>query len=290
MDPGKLRLRQDFSGDPAASAARAKLLCLVFDAAGDSFAGSLDVAPFAYFDDAGGCIATLEAFAMPLVCDGAPLRVGAIRQVAVHPDWRGHGLFRRLMEMALIWCDREGMTCVLLYTAEPALYHRFGFRACDQHKRVGRPPPAGSTRAATARRLRLGTPADDALLDDLLTKRTTVSHHVAVSTAFALLPSRLVQDDDWALDYIAACQAVVVSKQDDAGVFSLIDVVAPAMPSLATILRGLGRAPDGVAVLFPTDRLDWSGTPAIDDTGLMIRGTAPAAFARPFMLPPTTEF
>ncbi len=284
-----LTLRRDFFGDPAARRAYAVLIDDVFEIdvpRRDALCGAdPSTRPFAYFDGDGACAASAEFFTLPMRVGGTLLPAAALRLVAVAPAWRGCGLFRALMERLLAHCDAHG-GLALLYAEHIALYTRFGFRLLPQHRRVGPPPSPFPLGADVPRRLDIGRDEDRALLSNLLERRTPVSDHVAVAGGAALFLSQIA---DAALDYLPSLDTIVVSE-DGADAFTLIDVVAPRIPPLATMLAALNRAPARVAVLFPTDKLAWSGTAEAEDTGLMVRGVQPPAFREPFMLPPTTGF
>ena len=75
-----------------------------------------------------------------LVCDSHDATATGVRLVATDPAWRGQGLFRDLMERALAWCETMSKGPCLLYTADPAIYGRFGFLPLAQHAFVGAAP------------------------------------------------------------------------------------------------------------------------------------------------------
>ena len=279
-------MREDFWGDPAATASYAVLMREVFDidiVARDRLCGrELTCRPLAFFDADGACVASVEAFDLPLVLDGAQHRVAAIRSVAVASAWRGQGLFRRLMTDLLA---RLGSSPALLYAEHTALYTPFGFRPILQHRYVG-PTPLPSGPPTSLRRLSLERQEDLALLRGLLAGRSPVSNAVAVDGGASLL---LAQADGYALDYSAELDAVVVSEED-AESYTLVDVVGARIPLLAEVISAVRPEAELTHVLFPPDKLCWDATAVADDTGLMIRGPEPAALQHGFMLPPTTEF
>ena len=243
--------------------------------------------PFALFDADKRCVAGLEAAVLPLILDGVAGVAGAIRSVAVDPGWRGRGLFRRLMIEALAWCDlRTAAGPVILYTEEPALYDRFGFRELAQHGFVGRPPRSASAEAA--RPLDLDAAADRLLIRTLIDRRAPVSSQAALGVDADLLLSHLA-DESWRVAYLASAEAIIAWGEEPDTIV-VADVIAPALPDLATILGALPAQALNVKVMFPPDRIGWDGTPEPEDAGLMIRGVIPAAMQRPFMFPPTAEF
>lgn len=282
----QLTFRTNFFGDSSASAAHAALMQAVFDVDPRAIEAHPDPAwmPFALFDPDGRCTAAVEAAVMTLVADAVPVSVTAIRRAGVDPAWRGQGLFRDVMVAALTWCETAAPGPTLLYTADHALYDRFGFRPLAQFKVAGG-APAPLARAAS----RIVDPrAEDALLRRLLATRTPVSARCALGGGASLFITHVRDAEDLTLAYAPDLDAIIVHEVEDDAIL-VVDVVAAAMPTLAQILAALPPRPR-VTVLFPTDRLDWTGDYVAEETGLMIRGAAPAAMARPFMLPPTTEF
>jgi GNAT superfamily N-acetyltransferase len=242
---------------------------------------------FALFEPGGACVANVDAAILPLFVDGREASAGALRSVAVREDWRGKGLFADLMREALAWCDGRSADVALLYTEEPALYGRFDFRSWPQHAFVG---PAPCPRpGARARRLDLTRAADQELVTALIGRRAPVSWQCALGGDAALFLVNLAGDAGLSAVY-AEAEDMLIVFEDDADGLTLVDIAAAAIPDLPTVLGLLDARPGRVKTLFPPDRLGWSGAPVLEDTGLMIRGTAPAAFAQPFMFPPTAEF
>ena len=282
-----LTLRRGFWGDPAAAAAYARLMLDVFNidvAARDALCGSDPTCrASAFFDVSGACVASAEAFILPLVLSGARNDAAAIRSVAVASHRRGQGLFRATMTDLLAQCEGS---LALLYAEHAALYTPFGFRPLSQHKFVGHTPPAASTPSSATRRLIFCRKQDLALLGRLLAQRSPVSNTVAIDGGASLFLDRA---GDYALTYSTAHDAVIVSNED-ADAFTLVDVVAAQIPTLAEIVSVLRPKSFVTEVLFPPDKLQWHGIATPDDTGLMMRGPEAAAFQRSFMLPPTTEF
>lgn len=243
--------------------------------------------PLAFFDATQRCVASIEVAVLPLVCDGRDATATAVRLVATDPAWRGQGLFRDLMERALALCATMSDGPCLLYTAEPAIYDRFGFLPLEQHAFVGAPPTLRD--GAGARTLDVSRADDRRLVERLLETRTPVSDRCAVVAAPALFMSFVTGADDLVLAYDAAGELLVAYERDDDCV-TIVDVVAAAMPPLDVILRAIKRPITRLKTLFPPDRLGWDGEAVAEDTGLMARGQRPAAMTRPFMLPPTTGF
>jgi GNAT superfamily N-acetyltransferase len=76
--------------------------------------------PFVYVEG-GALLSHVGVLEMPLFLTGAAQRVGGIHAVCTHPEHRRRGLFRRVMEDALRYCDERYET-VELTTDHPEYY------------------------------------------------------------------------------------------------------------------------------------------------------------------------
>jgi GNAT superfamily N-acetyltransferase len=295
LDSAGLTFRQDYFGDPAGWAA---LVCLLKDIFGIDIGplqqlGGPDPTsmPFGWFDAEGELTANISAFALPFVLNGRIVHAAGLQSGAVRPPWRGRGLYRDVTVNALDWCERQGFEAVILYTDKPSLYEPYGFHAIPLHRYEGA-APAPSSSAAPARPL-LPTNADDlALLQSLLKIRSPVSTSLAVTVNAAMFLINTQLDPDIRISFLAEREAAIAWKMDEAGRFSLLDVVAAEIPPLAVILTGLEIAPASVEVLFRPDKLSWEGAPQQLEGGtrLMLRGLGDAAPDFPAMLSPMAEF
>ncbi|NYT30574.1 GNAT family N-acetyltransferase [Rhizobium sp. WYCCWR 11128] len=295
LDSAGLTFRQDYFGDPAGWAA---LVCLLKDIFGIDIGplqqlGGPDPTsmPFGWFDAEGELAANISAFALPFVLNGRIVHAAGLQSGAVRPPWRGRGLYRDVTVKALDWCDQQGFEAVILYTDKPSLYEPYGFHAIPLHRYDGAAPDP-STPAAPARPL-LPTNADDlALLQSLLKGRSPVSASLAVTVNAAMFLINTQLDPDIRVSFLEDKQAVIAWKVDEAGRFSLLDVVAADTPPLAAILSGLKIAPVSVEVLFRPDKLGWEGVPLSLESGtrLMLRGLGDATPDFPAMLSPMAEF
>lgn len=244
---------------------------------------------FSYFDGKGRCVANASICALPLVVEGRLVDAMGIQSVAVRPELRGRGLFRDVMQRTLAWCDARS-PLVLLTTAAPELYYRFGFRVVPEHRIVG-PAPAPRRGVRPARPLDLNI--DLALVKRSLDRRVPVSDVVGLRHHGAMfLMNVAASEAHWRLDHLLDYGAIVISDTRDSGTFRLLDIVAKEMPPLAAILGALGLQPERVEICFPTDKLGYVGDPlpAGKKTKLMARGPFVDGDRRPFMLPPTAAF
>lgn len=295
LDSAGLTFRQDYFGDPAGWSA---LVCLLRDIFGIDIGplqwlGGPDPTsmPFGWFDVEGGLAANISAFALPFVLNGRTVNAAGLQSGAVRPPWRGRGLYRDLTVKALDWCERQGFEAIILYTDKPSLYEPYGFRSIPLHRYEG-VAPAPLTSAAPARPLAPTHTDDLALLQSLLKSRSPVSTSLAVTGNAAMFLINTQLNPDVRVSFLEDRQAAIAWTVDEAGRFSLLDVVVAEIPPLAAILGGLGIAPGSVEVLFRPDKLNWTGTPQPlkGGTVLMLRGLGDAAPNFPAMLSPMADF
>jgi len=294
--PGRsgLTFRQDYFGDTAAWRALATLLESTFgiDVTAMDRLGGPDPSsvPFAFFDTAGACIANITAFSLPLVVDGVFVRAAGLQSGAVRPDFRGHGLYRTVVQAALDHCDAEGFEAVALLTDTPELYQRYGFRPLALHRFTG-PAPSGGE-AGPVRRLDMMNEADVTLLARLLEGRRPVSDRFAPLRQKEMFLFNAALNAHLRLDLMEEDNTVIAWRHEEDGTFALVDIVGARIPRLADILASLRVTPPHVTVHFAPDHLGWEGR-AVADTErlvLMLRAAEGLRPALPFGLPPTAEF
>ena len=289
-----LTFRSDYFGDPAAFRALADLLEATFD---------IDITilhrlggpdptsvAFAWFDDTGACIANISAFSLPLVIDGVLVRAAGLQSGAVRPSHRGRGLYRDVMQKALVHCDAEGFEAVALLTDTPDLYRRYGFRPLVQHRFSGAAPQGGH--GSAVRRLDIGVNRDTEVISRLIDGRAPVSDHFAPLRQREMFLFNAALAPDVNLDLLEKHGAVVAWRAGEDGGFELLDVVGSNIPDLADILASLAISPSRVRVHFSPDRLAWDGV-AVPDEGdmvLMLRSAKEVAPQKPFALSPMAEF
>ena len=295
LDSAGLTFRQDYFGDAAGWAALVRLLQDIFgiDIGPLQQLGGPDPTsmPFGWFDAEGELVANISAFALPFIINGRIVHAAGLQSGAVRPQWRGRGLYRDLTMKALDWCDRQDFEAVILYTDKPSLYEPYGFRSIPLHRYEGA-APAPSTSAAAALSLSPADADDLALLQLLLKARSPVSTTLSVATNAAMFLINTQLDPDVRISLLEDCQAVIAWKMDETGRFSLLDVVAAEIPSLAAILGGLDIASATIEVLFRPDKLGWTGAPQPFESGtrLMLRGLGDDAPHFPAMLSSMADF
>lgn len=212
-----------------------------------------------------------------LAAEGRDLSVGGIHAVCTAPDRRGRGLMRRCMEQALAFADERYATAVL-WTEQPALYERHGFRRCEELL-FRAALPEGARRADGGRALDPGRPEDLALLRAMLAARTPVSGLCAAQDAGShflidLAIHRSIEPPGPSVDHLSELGCVVVHRRRGA-VWILEDVVGPSIPPLGALVERLAGDADAVEVLFTPDRLAapaLRAAPRPPASALMVRG------------------
>lgn len=76
-----------------------------------------------------------------LAVEDEPRSILAVHAVCVHPEYRGQGLGREVMERALERVDDTGAKSVMLWSEKTDFYSKFGFEAFPEHRFVA-PAPA----------------------------------------------------------------------------------------------------------------------------------------------------
>ncbi|WP_064693516.1 GNAT family N-acetyltransferase [Rhizobium aegyptiacum] len=295
LDSAGLTFRQDYFDDPTGWAALVRLLKDIFgiDIGPLQQLGGPDPSsmPFGWFDATGELAANISAFALPFVINGRIVHAAGLQSGAVRPQWRGRGLYRDLTVKALDWCEQQGFEAVILYTDKPSLYEPYGFRSIALHRYEGA-APAPSTSAAAALPLSAANADDLALLQALLKARSPVSTTLSVTANAAMFLINMQLDPNIRVSFLGDERAAIAWKMDAAGRFSLVDVVATEIPSLAAILGGLDIASAHIEVLFRPDKLGWAGDPLPLQSGttLMLRGLGDMTPHFPAMLSPMADF
>jgi len=177
-----------------------------------------------------------------------------VQSVAVRPEWRGKGLFRDLMRRALQHADAR-VRLVILATGTPALYSPFGSRQIQEttfSSRRMRQPAEGD-----CRQLSLDVDADVALLRDLFIRRAPTSLLASACDHPALFLLKASLTPGIKLLHLPHLDAVVAIRRDWRAM-TLLDIVAPSIPPLATIMAALNFGDGRIDVHLTPDRLCWT--------------------------------
>ncbi|WP_262032469.1 GNAT family N-acetyltransferase [Microvirga sp. Mcv34] len=226
-------------------------------------------------------VANVSLYERRLWLMGEQVRGFGVQSVAVRPEWRGKGLFRDLMERALGFADARA-DLVILGTGTPDLYTPFGFRQITETTfSAGLAPKQARS---GYRVLTLAEDRDVALLKDLFARRSPTSLVASACDHPALFMLKAVTSPEIELIHLSELDAIVAVEGRQGSSMTLLDLVAPSIPSLDAIVSALGYAGERIDVHLTPDRLSW--TPEQEtriDNGHMVRGVfAPEAHS--FML------
>ncbi len=235
--------------------------------------------PFALVED-GRVISHVGVLDVPLVVCGREQAYAGIHAVCTLESRRRQGLYRRVMEEVLDWCDKRYETLELT-TENPEYYEPFGFRVVPEHTFVAR--PAGPSGSGDLRPLRLDVDADVALLNRLLAGRVPVSS-VLGSREQAIFKFNYALPGG--LSYSPSLDAVLVLERQGARV-TLDDLVVREVPTLDRLLAAIGSPLDEIELRFSPDLLDADAKPVPTDWNdyFMVRGPF-AAEGLPLVVPP----
>lgn len=216
-------------------------------------------------------VAHLGVIDIPLMINGHEMVVSDLHAICTHPDFRGRGYSRAIMEEALEWCAVRSAATVL-FTGRTFLYERYGFRAVRESRFVARGAWPASGSKIPLRALNLRQPDDLAILHRLLAERAPVSRRLGVVHERAAFLFNAVNQPL----YYAEGSDFVVATETEGTILRLYDVVAKRMPTLAEIMAH-GETPiDRVEIYFAPDGLeaDFIAEPHVLDGGsyFMVRG------------------
>ncbi|MGO4569856.1 GNAT family N-acetyltransferase [Rhizobium sp. 2YAF20] len=218
-------------------------------------------------------VANVSIYERRLWLLGKQVTAFGVQSVAVRPAWRGRGLFRDLISRALEYADAR-VDLIILATGIPSLYMPFGFRQVQErtfsgvsaHQRIRR----------KCRRLSLNDDEDVALLRDLFARRSPTSLVASACDHPALFLLKAIEMPEIELVHLPDLDAVVAIKGANQPSITLLDIIAPSIPSLEEVVSALGYEGKRIQVHLTPDRLSW--TPEKEmlvDNGYMVRGAFP---------------
>jgi GNAT superfamily N-acetyltransferase len=230
-------------------------------------------------------VAHVGVLEVPVLVEGRPVRAGGVHAVATHPDHRGRGHARALLETAVDWAAPR-YDVLVLTTEIPALYESVGFRAVPEHRFHApwrRPEPRGRP----LRLLDREDARDVERLGRLLAARDPVSERLGIRSEKdvflfdeALRPLRVSDDLD-----------AVASLEVRGETLHVWDVLASRLPPLEEVLARVPEPFGAVVLHLAPDRLAPAAafearTPWTEDEVdlLMVRGPF-AAERTPFAWP-----
>ena len=228
--------------------------------------------PFARFDG-DRAVAHVGVLSIPLVLAGQQVEAAGIHAVCTHPDYRGRGYNRQLMEEALAYCDSRFDTA-LLFTDEPAIYTRYGFRPVTEHLFSTAAPAVRG--GAPLRRLS-GTAAEDlALLKRLFQNRVPVSEVLGVlEPGTIFITNELFSHQRLERIHYCAELDCLIAFEVQGSILRLYDVVGERMPTLDDVAARIDADFARIEICFTPDLLrapHIEQRPYEDDGYLMVRG------------------
>lgn len=205
-------------------------------------------------EERGALVAHVGVLECETVLAGQRVRVGGVHGVATHPEHRGRGHFRALLDEALAFA-RPRYSTLILTTHDPTLYARAGFREIQEHRfctdvhapavAAASPRPLDGAEAADVRVLRRCFERREPLNDVCAPLRPDIFYFVEARSP---------------LQYVSALDAVL-SYDLAEGQLHLFDVVARSMPSLEEILGRCAPGAVRVACYFHPSKLGGNWTP-----------------------------
>ena len=229
-----------------------------------------------------------------LALGGAPCSVTALHAVCVHPDFRGEGLGRAVVETALESIDAAGRERVILWSEKVEFYAKFGFRPWRESAFQIEAPRAVATDATACDPDR---PEDLARLHAAFRARRPVSAGLAAADSgwhflinLGLWSEAVGSPPRERLAILA--DGVVLAYALGSDQLELHDVIGARLPSLSEIVGAVesieGKRVGKVRFGFTPDRLAPGATPCAsdDEDVLMIRGAPLSPEDAPFALSP----
>jgi GNAT superfamily N-acetyltransferase len=213
---------------------------------------------------------------LPWSIRGEPRRIAGIHAVCVHPLFQGRGFMRQVIESALLQCDAE-FEAAVLFTVEPALYRRFGFRVVPQVAYELR-EPLPSPASARSRVLDAACEADVATIRGLLGERDPISRRLAMGPGGVdlFLLNEIMETGGFRRLHLIPALETVAAAEMLGSTLVLHDLVARRIPPLFEVLAALPFAPERVELHFAPDRLPglrFAPLPLLTHEHLMVRGS-----------------
>lgn len=244
----------------------------------------------------------LLAHAGVIECDltvaGKRREIAAIHGVCVHPDHRGQGLGREVLEAALKHIDGTSATTTILWSEKVDLYRKFGFEPCVESVFTAPVPTALSpvARPTPAMRLDLDKAESRNRLLEALRRRQPVSGIIAAADSgwhFLIDLALWTESKDFLID-LPEHDAVMVAEVEGS-LLRLYDVLGPRLPPVADLVGAAqsvsGATVERLEIYFSPDRLDLDtqAMPHPFEDVLMIRGARLPDEDTPFALSPFTR-
>lgn len=240
-------------------------------------------------EDRGAVVAHVGLLEIPMRIEGRDVAAGGVHGVATHPQYRGRGYFRSLMEELLAYAAPRH-DHLLLTTLHPEYFASFGFRTIAETIGVAddAQPPTTESRG-----IDLSDPNDLALIHRLIESRTPLSDDFGVGPerccwGFVEFGSTIRYSDRWDV----AAVAEVIDRT-----LRVYDVISRRVPSAAEIASMWAQPIDRTLFFVPTDKIagpirllphDLGGGPDAIEPGtsnwvMMVRGPGPKVWSPVFL-------
>ena len=222
-------------------------------------------------------VAHVGVICLPVILDGHNTALAGIHAVCTRPSHRGRGLCRQLMQQALAHIDAHYET-TFLTTGHGTLYEPFGFRRVPECRAC---VPAPTRRQGQPVRALTDSPEDLHTLRRLLVSAAPTSSRLGMrESGWALIINEVLGTGGLKrLFYAESLDAMVAIQQKHKDRrLVLLDLAAPALPTLDALLACIPGDWNEVELAFPADRLAPDAKPLAydnDDDRLLIRGPWP---------------
>lgn len=239
--------------------------------------------------DGDGPITHIGLLDIPVVIDDQPALVGGVHAVCTRPDRRKQGYFRQAMTDLLERIDGR-YHALVLFTDEPGIYTRFGFRVEPEYATTFDLNARGTP--GRIKRFDVMEAGGPARLISMFTGRTPVSNRYGIGPE---VPISLFRSPGLSL-YRCESLDVLFDMTIDDSTAHLFDVVGSRIPSLDEIAGVLPDTIRSVVCYFLPDRLghpnsssapaevsliEAAGTERLGGDRLMVRGTLPDRIVHP---------
>lgn len=190
-------------------------------------------------------VANVSASKLEMIIDGEAMKALQIGTVMTHPDYRGRGLSKSLMEMVLKKYEPE-YDFIYLFANNRVLsfYPKFGFTSAGQCRYsidITDSDIIKKKEHAAVKKLDIMNEQDRKLLREISQGRRPVSQRLGVKNGESILLWHCLNVYHENLFYLPEDKAIVIYKIE-AGTLHLYDIVSPDKIEIGNILRKIGGA------------------------------------------------
>lgn len=211
-------------------------------------------------------VANVSVSHMTLLLDGQAVPATQLGTVMTHPDYRGRGLIRKLLDTAL--ASSAGRTGNVFLFANPTvagLYPKWGFRRSPFYRfRTERDSLPGGGRQALLHRLDVNNPEDWALIVRLARERAPVSRKCDAVGSSSIFLWYCLNVFPGELYYAEELKLLLAYRIHD-GTVELMDAVSPRPVLLEDICRCIAGHEQSVGNMLAAMRIEFDFTPDFAD-------------------------